>query len=335
MQNDIQKVKILVLLAVLIILLAGLAAWFVFSPSNPPPGMVAVNVYRLNINTGTLVPRPHHIADGERIDMAQAVFEIFMRPSADAANLRTTFPYGLELVDAQLITSAPIGSSSLLVEFSANYHNMTPSEELYFRSSLVWTMTGLGFISDVQITVDGYEHTRNDGTLMGALSRANVSISPQISPVRVDFERITVYFLDREELLLVPEERIVRINPERPIENYYIEALIEGPRGSDLSHSIPPETRLWADVHIGDGTAYVNLSGDFVARSTGALEILRLQILAVVNSLTEIDDIIRVQFLIESEKVDSLRGAWDLSGPISRDESVISDRRFWPDSNAF
>ena len=327
MQTDIRGTKVIVLLTVLVALSAAMAVWFVMArAAEPPEGMITVNVYRLNIHTGALVPRTHFVAEGDRTEMAQDVFAIFMQPSADALNLRTTYPDGLTLLDAQLITSQLMGASSFVVDFSADYHDMTPSDELYFRSSLVWTMTDLDFISDVHILIEGEEHLRSDGTPMGALSRANVAVSPQISPVRVDFERITIYFLDREELALVAEERLVRINPERPIENYYIEALIEGPRSERLSPTVPAETRLRADVQTNDGTAYVNLSGDFVSRSAGSPEVLRLNILSIVNSLTEIRDIQRVQFLIESEKVDNLRGFWELHVPIERDETVIAAR---------
>ncbi|MCL2674029.1 MAG: GerMN domain-containing protein [Defluviitaleaceae bacterium] len=336
MSDNSHKAKLIILLCVLIVLSSSLAAWFVFARETPPPeGMVMVTIQRLNINTGALVPRRHYIEDSERIAMAQDTFSIFMSPSADAANLRTTYPENLTLLDAQLVTSALTGESSFIVDFSTGYHNMSPTEELYFRTSLVWTMTDLSFITDVQILVEGEELLRNDGTPMGILSRANVAAAPQISPTRVDFERITLYFLERDKLMLVPEERLVRINPERPLENYYIEAIIEGPRDASLSPTIPPETRLWADVHTIEGTAYVNLSSDFITRSPTAAEVLRLQILSVVNSLTALDDIDHVQFLIESEKVDSLRGIWDLSNPIERDPSVILQPPHAQDLHAF
>jgi len=336
MSDSTHKAKLIILLCVLVALSSALAAWFVFVREAPPPeGMVAVTIQRLNINTGALVPRQHHIEEGDRITMAQDTFSRFISPSADAANLRTTYPENLTLLDAQLITSALTGESSFVVDFSDAYHDMSPSEELYFRTSLVWTMTDLPFITDVQILVEGEELLRNDGAPMGILNRVNVAAAPQISAVRVDFERITIYFLERDELMLVPEERLVRINPERPIENYYIEALIEGPREAWLSPTIPPETRLWADVHTIEGTAYVNLSSDFITRSPAVAEVLRLQILSVVNSLTALNDIDRVQFLIESEKVDSLRGIWDLSNPIERDPSVILQPQHTQDLHAF
>ena len=329
MNADVHKTKVVVLLTVLVVLIAVLSVWFVFVRAEiPPDGTVAVSIYRLNIHGGNLAPRAHFVAEGERIAMAREVFDIFMQPSADTANFRATAPEGLRLLDAQLITSQTTGASSFVADFSVEYRDMKPSDELYFRSSLVWTMTGLDFISDVHILIEGEEHLRSDGTPMGVLNRINVAIAPQISPVRVDFERVTIYFLDREELVLIPEERLVRINPERPIENYYIEALIEGPRNNRLSPTIPAETRLWADVQTNDGTAYVNLSGDFISRSIGPPEVLRLNIISVVNSLTEIDGVERVQFLIESEKVDSLRGFWELSNPIERDETVIASRQY-------
>ncbi|MCL2618844.1 MAG: GerMN domain-containing protein [Defluviitaleaceae bacterium] len=322
--QEILNTKIKVLLTILAVLLVSLAAWFVFAGADEPPeGMVAVDVYRLNANSGALVPRRHFVAAGEHADMARDVFNIFTSPSSDTANLRSAFPYGLAM---PALFAAPYAANGggLTVNFSREYLELTPADELYLRAALVWTMTGLEFVGDVRILVEGEEILRSDNVPLGALNRVNTAASPAISPVRVDFERVTIYFIDRDELVLVAEERLVRVNPERPIENYYIEALIEGPRNLALSAAVPAETRLWGDVQTNDGTAYVNLSGDFVARSAGSPEILRLSIMSVVNSLTGLPDIYRVQFLIESEKVDSLRGIWELHAPIYRDETFIS-----------
>ena len=320
MLKDIFSSKVNILLTVIVVLLVVLAVWFAFEDTETSPErMAAIDVYRLNINTGTLVPRPHHIPSGTHEDMVHHTIDIFARPSGDTVNLRTTFPEGMTLLSSGFAHPPYTESGILVLDFSAQYHYMTPSQELYFRSSLVWTMTGLDFVSDVHIFIEGQEQQRNDGTPMGLLNRTNLAIAPQITATQVDFKRLVIYFIDPVTMTLVPEERILRFNPLHPLGNYYIEALIQGPQDQRLQSPLSSNTRLRTDVqHIGE-TAYVNLSNGFISHTFTTDTAKRLHIMSVVNSLTGLSGIYRVQFLIDSETITK----WDLNTPIERDETLI------------
>ena len=51
-----------------------------------------------------------------------------------------------------------------------------------------------------------------------------------------------------------------------------------------------------------------------------------MTIMSLVNSLTELSEIEKVQMMVEGEEIDSLLGHWDTSQPIERDTKIILDR---------
>ena len=79
---------------------------------------------------------------------------------------------------------------------------------------------------------------------------------------------------------------------------------------------------------VRDGTAVLDFDGaiqrDHPGGSAGEL----ITVYAIVNTLTEIEGIERVMFLIEGRTVESLAGHMDLRWPIERDESFIVTRLF-------
>ncbi|WP_053954901.1 GerMN domain-containing protein [Inediibacterium massiliense] len=73
------------------------------------------------------------------------------------------------------------------------------------------------------------------------------------------------------------------------------------------------------DVEIKDKTAYVNLSSKNL--NGGSLQELFV-IGQVVYSLTSVEDIKEVQFLVDGEKTDTLMGHYDTSTPFTKDTEL-------------
>lgn len=61
------------------------------------------------------------------------------------------------------------------------------------------------------------------------------------------------------------------------------------------------------------------MSGDFVVKHTGGSVGEWFTIYSIVNSLTELDNIKKVQFLIEGEKQQDFKGHMDFSKPFEAD----------------
>ncbi|HHY05675.1 MAG TPA: GerMN domain-containing protein [Clostridia bacterium] len=141
---------------------------------------------------------------------------------------------------------------------------------------------------------------------------------PPVSPhPKTEVQLATLYFADEDVMYLVPEEREIKYAKDN-LPQAIIEELVKGPQSEELRATLPETTRLLS-LEVSEGTAYVNLSKeferDYPGGSTGELMALG----SIVRSLTELENIQRVQFLLEGKKVDVLaKGHMDLSEPLRR-----------------
>lgn len=101
-----------------------------------------------------------------------------------------------------------------------------------------------------------------------------------------------------------------------------VNALIEGPRSPHLVPSIPPGTELRSVRREGD-LVILDFSGHVAANHPGGSAGELVTVYSVVNTLTEMDGVRRVQWLVDGRVVESLAGHIDLSRPIARNEGMI------------
>ena len=218
-------------------------------------------------------------------------------------------PRGLE------INSISIDNGTLTIDFNAVYNSMTAGEELAFRAAAVYTFTSLDFVDYLLITVDGSELKTAKGMLMGKLGREDVIMNGDISAEPTNYEILTLYFENSEGSALSTEIREVQVNPNLPVERYIVEQVIAGPEDESLRSTVPYDTKI-RDISTADGVCYVDLSVEFVNKQLGLEKDALAAVYSIVNSLCEIEDVTKVQFLIEGEKLDSYRNVIDLSKPV-------------------
>ena len=218
-------------------------------------------------------------------------------------------PRGLE------INSISIDNGTLTIDFNAVYNSMTAGEELAFRAAAVYTFTSLDFVDYLLITVDGNELKTANGMPMGKLGREDVIMNGDISAEPTNYEILTLYFENSEGSALSTEIREVQVNPNLPVERYIVEQVITGPEDESLRSTVPYDTKI-RDISTADGVCYVDLSVEFVNKQLGLEKDALAAVYSIVNSLCEIEDVTKVQFLIEGEKLDSYRNVIDLSKPV-------------------
>lgn len=207
-----------------------------------------------------------------------------------------------------------LNDKTVTIDFSPQYKNLP--DELFFRSAIVWTLTDLDFVDNVKIFVDGQELQKIDGTPIGVLNRSNIVINPEISDEKTDSQIVKLYF--RKGNKLYAQDRLINIDLNQPIEKYILEQIILGPSSSDLSATVSPDTKI-CDVKTDKDICYVSLSGEFTNKNNDN-DNQKFALYSIVNSLTELKNINKVQFLIESEKTNQSK--W-LNKPIERNEKII------------
>ncbi|MGE5390155.1 MAG: GerMN domain-containing protein [Deltaproteobacteria bacterium] len=158
------------------------------------------------------------------------------------------------------------------------------------------------------------------------MALAGCSKEDKNKPVNTTVKKtVTLYFGDNQAEYVVPEKRTVEIKEPLTAEKQasaIVKALITGPQTKGLYPTIPPETRLLS-IEIKDSTAYVDFSQELISKHWGGSAGETMTITSVVNSLTELKEIKKVQFLVEGKTQESLLGHWDTSSPITRNDDMI------------
>lgn len=139
-------------------------------------------------------------------------------------------------------------------------------------------------------------------------------------------KKVILYFGDAEAMYLVPEIREIQIeessNNTVQVAEAIVKELIAGPADKNLTPSMPAEARLLS-LKIEDQTAYVDFSEELRSKHPGGSSGESITVNSLVDSLTELKEIQKVQILINGHKVDTLVGHADLTQPLTRDESMI------------
>lgn len=243
-----------------------------------------------------------------QVDMVHAVLKD-LREGIKTDGIKPTIPENLE------VNSVEITNGVGTIDFSSKYYGLGSVEEVICRTSVVWSLTSLDFLDSVIFTVEGSPLLSKDGEVYGAMNRQNVLIEPIVSSTTTEYAILKLYFSNADASDLIVEDRVVEVNSNQPREKTILEQLIAGPKEDGNYATIPAETKIMDVTTTSDGVCYVNLSQEFVTKHTGGSTGELLTIYSIVNSLSELDEVDKVQFLIEGEKVEAFKGHIDFSTP--------------------
>jgi hypothetical protein len=135
---------------------------------------------------------------------------------------------------------------------------------------------------------------------------------------------VKLFFEDAQSGAWAVEKRaVVQTASEASQAKQALAELFLGPRQKDHAPSCPPRTRLEELIFAPDGTAYVDLSSDFVPRGRlGGSDVEHHAVFAVVHTLTaNFPEIRRVRFLIQGQPMEHLSGHLYMGGAFRGAES--------------
>lgn len=160
-------------------------------------------------------------------------------------------------------------------------------------------------------------------SLVGCTPRATGKTPPEtVNPVpSKDTVTVTLYFGDDQAMEVLPERRTVEVPSDPgqrpPLYTIVVRELLKGPTDPLLRKTFPPEAQL-ISVQVTDGVALVNFSKEVQTKHWGGSTGEAMTLLSLVQSLTELPEIQKVQILVEGKKVETLAGHFDITGPLTR-----------------
>ncbi|WP_132996102.1 GerMN domain-containing protein [Sporanaerobacter acetigenes] len=150
---------------------------------------------------------------------------------------------------------------------------------------------------------------------------------PPINPLPEDKLEIVLYYPNESMDYLAPEFRVVpRKNAQ--IEEMVIDELLKGTSKKNLKSIVPASTKVLS-IDINDGVAYVSFSSDLVGKDYTEKE-EAFVIYSIVNSLTSISSINKVQILIDGKARDVLYKYYCIREPFEFSGMIVSKKYVSP-----
>ncbi len=275
-----------------------------------------IQLYFVSQDQSKLVGENVAITKEQEEDIILQVLEA-LKQGPQTPGLFPSIPKNIEFIDTQFDEEEHMVELNL----SSAYFDLKAMDEVFFRASVVKTLTELPFVQKIQFFVEEKPLLGTDGKPLGPISAEDI-ILEKVNPLNTEYKEIQLYFSNQDATALVVENRTIAINPNEPLEKYVMEQLIAGPQIQNLHKTIPPETKI-KGIQTSDGICYVDLSTEFRTKHWGGSTGEIFTIYSIVNSLTELPHIQKVQFLIEGEKQETFKGHVDFSNPFERNLDFI------------
>lgn len=292
-----------------------LAVIFVFSGCSfekTQQGSADVNasVYYIQENTTTLSEMKVSIPESSEEKMTEYLIKQLLTPPD---GMKSPLCNGTELI------SVEVKDEIAKVDFTEEFSDFDDAAYSLSPAAVAKTLCSLDFISGVNILVEGQPALGMDGTPIGIIMEKDVvDVTLSGGPKKAT---VTLYFANDTAEGLTTERRDIEIPASSTLEKAVVEELIKGPKNSGSISIIPAETKVLS-VETKNGVCFVNLSKEFVDKYQGGTAGEILTIYPIVNSLTELDGISSVQFLIEGEKRETFAHI-AISEPLVKDKNII------------
>ncbi len=272
-------------------------------------------LYFLN-NAGTkleIEEREILLPNDEQVSLPNLVLSELLKGPA-RSDLKRSVPEGTSILKIDVTNRVAT------VDFNANFRFDKEVDSIFARTAVVSTLTELAEVDEVKILVDGEDLRTTDGSVVSTMGKEDIVYDSQL--VLADYKYVQLYFANKNADGLVAEGRMVAINSKESLEYVLVSELIKGPEADYAYKTIPQETKILG-VETREGTCFVNLSQEFKTKHWGGSAGETMTIYSIVNTLTELDTVQKVQFLIEGQK-EEVFIHYIFNEPFVRDESLIT-----------
>ena len=202
-----------------------------------------------------------------------------------------------------------IEGDNVNVDFGREYYNSTITRRTLQRAAVVRTLCQIEGVKGVTFTVCGEPILDTKGQAIGVMNEDSFLENDGAMINAYEKALLKLYFANESGDKLSAEMRNVIYSSNISMERLVVDNLIEGP--VNLYPTINPECKVM-NVTTKDGVCYVNLSTAFLTKATNVSD--ETVIYSIVNSLTSLPGINKVQIMIDGETEVSF-GSFYLSAP--------------------
>ncbi|MBR3308104.1 MAG: GerMN domain-containing protein [Lachnospiraceae bacterium] len=218
------------------------------------------------------------------------------------------------------VKSFRVEGNQIVLDLSQEYLDLSPVREVLTRAALVRTLSQIEGIEGVSMMVEEAPLTDAKGNPVGVMNADSFVDNEGAEINAYDRAQLKIYYADAEGKKLVPAVTDVVYNTNTSMEKLVVEQLIKGPEGMDIYQSVPADTRL-ISVTVSDGVCYVNLDSAFLNPVGNVTP--EVTIYSIVDSLAELSNVHRVQFMVEGSSDVIFREQISLEQEFTRNLEIV------------
>ncbi len=197
---------------------------------------------------------------------------------------------------------------NLTVDFSSEY----PEDNLMCTYAVIKTFSRLASVKNILVTENSKGIKGSDGIELGFVSGDYINTESDEDTAT----GVRLYFANSDKSELVMEYRKINIVDTKPVEQYVVSELIKGPKIKGNERLLASDTKVLS-VETTDRICYVNFKEGFLEKN--ATSGSKLVVDSIVKSLTGLNNVDSVQFLIDGKKTEKI-GDTDISGLFVKEE---------------
>ncbi len=278
------------ILAVLLLVASALAGCEK-KRERPKEEGTGYRIYYINKEETAVVARSYRPEGVTTEDLMGEFLECLRETSGDPEE-KPAIPANVALLDYTL------EKGQLSLQFDHTYLEMKPLYEILCRAAIVRTLCQIPEVENVSFLVEDTPLMDSNEIPIGSLNEESFVENAGNEINTYTKTTLQLYFANDTGDGLVGERVEIRYSSNMSIEKLVVERLIKGPITKDAYPTIPADTKI-VSVATKDGICYVNLDDRFLGQGYDVLE--QIPVYSIVNSLTEIPGISKVQILINGE----------------------------------
>ncbi|MGN0324828.1 MAG: GerMN domain-containing protein [Lachnospiraceae bacterium] len=272
-----------------------------------------IQVYYLNKEGTSLIAQPYEIVSEEQNEQIRMLLEM-MGTAPDNIDMKAPLLLGFSIVSYQ------VDGSQVVIKADEAYKQLPAATEILVRAALVRTLTQIDGLDCVSIMIGEEPLLDHNGNPVGVLT-ADMFIDNQGAEINAyEQASLRLYFANETGNALVEVSQLVVYNSNISMERVVVDQLIAGPSNTESYPTINPDTKV-NSVTIADGVCYVNLDSTFLTQPYNVTP--EVTIYSIVNSLVELNNVNKVQIMIDGETAVQYRENLNFETVFSRNLDLV------------
>lgn len=276
-----------------------------------------IYIYYLNLEQNDLYAKPFKpIKSDDVLPIVETVLAT-LEDVEDSEEFLSPVPKGI------YYTSSNHGQrkGNIELHYDVMYDGVTAENLLFFKACVVKSVLNIEGINSVTLYLtDLAASDVNTATVSESFDYDSFNMVFGDENGYTQQGAITVYFANPDGNILKEYRKVVEISNNTSLPRLVMETLIEGPQSEEYRATVSSDVKI-QKISVKDGICYVDLSDEFYdSKDTLSNDII---VYSIVNSLVELPNVTKVQFLRNGEKQSLFRESLPFDGLFERKLDLI------------